>query len=308
MIAGRGAAPRTGATKYKQLPARKLFGLIVAATLVGVGQAQATVLGFTGSLTTTIGPIQTLGAPIPVLPPITATGSGTATVSGTSITSLSLVGGSFPLTFLSIPVTDPAATPIIGIQVKNINNSAGSFSGGPPIAGKMALRGSAIICILGSGVGCSAPSTNPPTNLNVPFTVNGTRGVGLGGAPIFVPPRSGIKITVNGNPWTAGTAAVNTGMGTLTVMGFLHGPASGGAATAGQASGVVQLVTPMLISTSIGSIPTVPAFDVLNIHFTAVPEPSTLLLLSSSLVLLMLGRSRRSSPEFAGNLRRGLGL
>jgi hypothetical protein len=63
-------------------------------------------------------------------------------------------------------------------------------------------------------------------------------------------------------------------MGTLTVMGFLHGPASGGAATAGQASGAAQLVTPALLSTSIGSAPTIPSFGVLNIHFTTVPEPS----------------------------------
>jgi hypothetical protein len=84
-------------------------------------------------------------------------------------------------------------------------------------------------------------------------------------------------------------------MGTVTVMGFIHGPASGGAATAGQASGVVELVTPTLISTSIGSSATIPSFGVLNIHFTAVPEPGTLLLLSSGVVgLVVLGRKRMS--------------
>jgi hypothetical protein len=248
--------------------------------LVFAGQAQAATLPFTGRLTTVIG----------TLPPLQATGSGTATISGTSLTSLSLPGGSFPLTLLSLPVTDPAAAPVIGILAKNVNNGAGSFSGGPPSNGKMALKGRTIVCLLGSGVGCSSTHS---ANLTVPFTLNGTRGVGLGGAPIIVPPKAGIRVTVNGHPWTAGTAAVNTGMGNVTVMGFLHGPASGGAATAGQASGVVELVTPTLISTNIGASATIPAFAVLNIHFTAVPEPGTLLLLSSGVVgLVVFGRRR----------------
>jgi len=261
---------------------RKLLAGLGAGLLIFAGHAPAATLPFTGHLTSVIGN----------LPPLQAAGTGTATVSGTSITSLSLPGGSFPLTLLSIPVTDPTAAPVIGVLAKNVNNGAGSFTGGPPIAGKMALKGTSIVCILGSGIGCSSPHS---ANLTVPFTVGGTRGVGLGGAPIIVPPKAGIRVTVNGHPWTAGTAAVNTGMGNLTVMGFFHGPASGGAATAGQASGVVELVTPTLISTNIGTSATIPSFAVLNIRFTAVPEPGTLLLLSSGVVgLAVLGRKRMS--------------
>jgi len=268
--------------KHKEFFMRKLLGVIAAAALVVAGQAHAATLGFTGTTFTQIA----------TLPPLNTTGSGTATVSGTSITSLQVAAGVFSLASLSIPITDPAASPIIGILAKNIKNGSGSFSGGPPIAGKMAFQGVSIVCLLGSSPGCS---TTHSANLNVPFTQNGTRGVGLGGAPIVVPPKAGIHITVNGNPWSAGTAAINTGMGTLTIMGFLHGPASGGAATAGQASGVVELVTPTLISTSIGSSATIPSFSVLNLHFTAVPEPGTLLLLSSGVVgLVVLGRKRMS--------------
>jgi len=267
---------------------RKLLGLIVAATLGVTGQATAATVSFTGTLSTQLA----------TLPAVTLSGSGTATISGTSITSLQLPSHAFSLPFLSIPITDPAASPIVGLQQKNIANGAGSFSGGPPIAGKMALQGESITCLLGSALGCSNTVTNggPTANLIVPFTVNGTRGVGLGGGRIIPPPKAGIHISVQGNPWTAGTAALNTGMGTLKVLGFLHGPASMGAATAGQASGVVELVTPTLISTSIGTSATIPSFGVLKLHFTtspAVPEPGTLLLVSSGVVgLSVLGRRR----------------
>jgi len=263
---------------------RKWLGLIVAATVVA-SQAHAAVIDFNG----------TLANQIATLPPFKATGSGTATISGTDVTSLVLSAGAFNLPFVSIPITDPAAAPIVGVQAKNISNGAGSFTGGP-LAGKMALKGTAITCLLGSALGCSNTVTNggPTANLVVPFTQNGTRGVGLGGGPIIPKAAAGIHLTVNGNTW-AQTAALNTGMGTIKVVGFIHGPASGGAATAGQASGVVELVTPTLISTSIGASATIPSFAVLNLHFTTtpVPEPGTLLLLSSGVVgLVVLGRRR----------------
>ncbi|HTF35298.1 MAG TPA: PEP-CTERM sorting domain-containing protein [Myxococcota bacterium] len=249
---------------------RKLFGLIAAAALVVAGQAHAATLGFTGALVTSISG----------LPGIVAPGAGTATVSGLNVTTMNLASGAFSVAFVTLPVTDPAAAPIVGVQAKNIKNGAGSFS----LGGKMAVQGGATVCLFGSG--CSSALAN----LAVPFTVNGTRGVGLGGAPVTVANKaSGIKISVEGAPWVATTAKV----GTITIMGFVHGPASGGAATAGQASGVVQLVTPTIISTSIGASALLPAFGILNLHF--VPEPGTLLLLSAGVVGLgILGRKRMS--------------
>jgi len=263
---------------------RKLLGLILAATVVA-SQAHAQPIGFTGSIVDQIA----------TLPPFAATGSGTATVSGTNVTTLQIAGGTFNIPSLSIPITDPAAAPIVGVLAKNIRNGSGSFTGGP-LAGKMALQGTSITCLLGSALGCSNTVTNggPTANLVVPFTQNGTRGVGLGGGPIIPKAAAGIHLTVNGNAW-AQTAALNTGMGTITIKGFIHGPASGGAATAGQASGVVELVTPTLISTSIGASATIPSFGVLTLHFntTPVPEPGTLLLLSSGVAgLVVLGRRR----------------
>jgi len=256
----------------KELFMRKLFGLIAAAALVVAGQAHAATLGFTGALVTSISG----------LPGIVAPGAGTATVSGLNVTTMNLASGAFSVAFVTLPVTDPAAAPIVGVQAKNIKNGAGSFS----LGGKMAVQGGATVCLFGSG--CSSALAN----LAVPFTVNGTRGVGLGGAPVTVANKaSGIKISVNGNPWVITTAKV----GSVTVMGFVHGPASGGAATAGQASGVVQLVTPTLISTSIGASAVIPSFGILNLHFSAVPEPGTLLLLGSGVVgLVALGRRRMS--------------
>gem|GEM_PF-6973928 len=115
----------------------------------------------------------------------------------------------------------------------------------------------------------------------------GCSGVGIGGAPFTAVNPSTLKVTVQGHPWIVGTAATQG----VTVKGFVHGPASGGAATAGQASGVVQLVTPILISTTIGAAPVLPSFGILNLHF--VPEPSTFFLLASGVLCLALAGLRR---------------
>lgn len=54
---------------------------------------------------------------------------------------------------------------------------------------------------------------------------------------------------------------------------------------------MLQLVTPISITTNIGSSPIIPAFATLTLHF--VPEPTTLLLaVGGFAVLAALGRRR----------------
>jgi hypothetical protein len=149
----------------------------------------------------------------------------------------------------------------------------------------MAVQGVARVCLFAP---CSA---SPPSNVVVPFTTGGVNGVGLGGAPVLATGGL-VNVTVIGAPWTAGTAAV----GTVTTMGFVHGPASGGQSSAAANSGVMSLVTPVFISTDIGASSVLPAFGILNLHFFGIiPEPGTLLLLGAGVTGLgILGRKRMS--------------
>jgi len=242
---------------------RKLLGVIAASFLaVGVaGQAHAVALGFNG----------VMGIQLAALSPVLIPGSGTAIINGSAsaghINTLSLAGGSFATTGYVLPVTDPAAAPIKGLQV-TVVNASGAF-GGSPLGGVMPLIGSTKVCLFGA---CSAAIAN----LNVPLSP-----VGLGGAAVVT---AAVNITVVGAPWTSGTAAI----GTITAMGGAA-PAS----NTGAASGVVSLVTPVFVSTNIGASAVVPVFGLLSLHF--VPEPGTLVLLGSGIAgLVAFGRSARN--------------
>jgi hypothetical protein len=236
---------------------RKLFGLVAVAALALAGQAQAAPSPWTGSLAIGIG----------TLPPIGISGAGVANYSGGS--TFTLPAGAFFLAALSIPVTDPGAFPIAGIKANSVTNGAGSFVAG---SGTMGVGGTANVCLFAACSGSIA-------NVDVPFTVAGARGVGIGGGPITV--MGLVNVTVQGAPWTVGTATVMTSMGgTATQMGFVSG-------------NNVQLVTPITINTNIGASATLPAFGILNLTF--VPEPGTLLLLASGVAgLAVLGRKRMS--------------
>jgi hypothetical protein len=237
----------------RALSLRRVALLVLAFAFAPVA-SQAAAVPFTGSLSVQIA----------TLPPVTVTGSGVATVTGGAhVGSLALPASVFATAGLVVPVTDPAAFPIQGVQVTAMNG-AGSFSGGP-LGGPMPLVGVAKVCLFGA---CGGPPVN---NLVVPLSA-----VGVGGSQTvaFL-----VNVTVVGAPWTTGTALV----GTLTQMGFAHGPASITSST-NAASGVVRLVTPIFVSTNVGASPIVPAFGILRLHL--VPEPGTLVLLASGMVLL----------------------
>jgi hypothetical protein len=248
---------------------RKLSYAVAASLLVFglAGQAHAVALGFQG----------TLSIQIATLPPVVILGSGVATVNGGNpsghLTALTVPAGVFATVGKLVPITDPSAAPIAEVKVTAMNG-AGAFAG-VNFGGQMPINGTAKVCLYSfCGDPITASGAGNLSNLNVPLTV-----VGQGGAA-FV--KGSVNITVIGAPWTTGTAAI----GTITKAGGAS-PAS----NTGAASGTVSLVTPIFISTTVGSFAIVPAFGILSLHF--VPEPGTLMLLGSGIAgLLAFGRSR----------------
>jgi len=244
---------------------RKLsFALAASLLALGLaGQSQAVQLGFTGDLQIAIS----------VLSPASLPGSGTATVNGAGpaghLTGLTIPANAFAIENFIVPVTDPGAAPIKGVQVTAANEQ-GSFSGtgGSGFGGTMPIQGATKVCLFGA---CSAAVAN----LVVPLTP-----VGAGG---FAQVTAAVNLTVIGAPWTTGTVSI----GTLSAQGGVA-PAS----NTGAASGSVSLVTPVFVSTNIGASAVVPVFAFANLHF--VPEPGTLVLLGAGIAGLMsYGRTRR---------------
>jgi hypothetical protein len=215
------------------------------------------------------------------LPTATLYGDGIATVNGSGsgghLNSLGMPANVFEnLTApLIVPNTDPDLFPLVALQV-TVSNQPGVINAG---AGAIPLGGFAKICLF-------AACPNAVANVNVPLSVVGAGGIAVAGTggPVFV--------TVIGAPWTTGTAAI----GTLTRMGFAHGPGSNASSTAVQ-SGEIRLVTPVFVSTNQGPIAVVPVFATMTLHF--VPEPGTVALLGGGIVLLAatgrrLGRNREA--------------
>jgi len=213
--------------------------------------------------------------------PYTASGSGVATVVRTGsgqLQSLALAGGTFSIGGTFHIGDDPADFPLYSIAAISVGNGAASFG---PSGGTMPLAGALRICLFSA---CATPTAA----FSVPLSV-----VGVGGSATAT--SQGVSVTVLGAPWTAGAVTVDVlGRGPMQFSGFAHGPASVPSSVA-LASGTLQLVTPVYVSTSVAAFP---VFDLgvarLTLHF--VPEPGSLLLVAGGLGVLALrgGRPRRA--------------
>jgi hypothetical protein len=209
------------------------------------------------------------------LAPFVVQSTGTATVNGSGpgghVQSVALGAGQVAGSVL-VDVSDPGAAPISGVKL-TVANQAGAVARtiGGVLRGPIGLGGAMKVCLFGK----AAPCSGAIANVVVPLTV-----VGNGGAAWVTAAQN---LTVLGAPWTTGTVAI----GTFTHMGFAHGPASAESST-GQASGTIQLVTPIYITA--GFDPVI-VFASLTMHF--VPEPTTLALLAAGIAGLGWAGARR---------------
>jgi hypothetical protein len=209
--------------------------------------------------------------------PVTVHGTGIAVSNaaiGGRVETLALPSAAIATDGLVVPVTDPAAAPIQGLQLTMDNPAATFVRGGGTLGGPMPLAGTFKVCLFGS-----CPTA--VSNLIVPLTPFGsavavaTSNAALGGMN-----------TVYGAPWTTGTVAIGLSP-TVTTMGGAHGPL-GGASSTFAPGGQIQLIVPVSI-VSFNAI--VPVITTLTLDF--VPEPTTFVLLASGIVALGLGARRR---------------
>ncbi len=215
-------------------------------------------------------------------------------------------------------LTDPDAVgnSIAAIQLEPIELGTGSFfpvSGAA--AGDSALVGNALP-VRGALRLCLVTTTCfdfLEVLLDAATTNGGTIGVGIGGL-LTLQGDGPIVISILAAPWTLATVTVvdeitTTGGATtlldVTLGGFVHDPVSGTTNTASP-SGVVQLVTPIQITSNIGpgSLGAIASGVVLRIRF--VPEPGLLVLLGAGgLGLALLGRARSCRPPERSSNRAG---
>jgi hypothetical protein len=196
------------------------------------------------------------------------------------LTQLRIEGGAFS-GVTGIPATDIFFFPFAGLQV-TVANSAGVFSGSgnAGFGGVMPLNGVAKVCLFGT---CDAAAV---LNVSVPLSV-----VGIGGSAFVTGP---LNLTVQGAPWTTGTATVQVpksrgGTETFTRMGS----ANPNSATA-DAGGAVTLVTPVFIVSNSAYLRFLPSFAIFHLEFIPEPDPALAGVIAAGAVgLVALGRSRR---------------
>ncbi len=198
------------------------------------------------------------------LPPIGISGVGTGTSSASGAT---LPASIFATTNASVPGTNP----FISAVVVTAANGPGAFTGAT-LHGPMAVRGQARLMRGGF------------TAFTIPLTVGGTRGVGLGGAPIQVGTSSS-AITLSAGTWSVGLVQLS-GIGTPANLRTVS--LSGSDQRTALGAGTLTLVTPMRITHSaLGSLA---GFGVLRLTF--VPEPGAAGLLAAAGTLLAFGMRR----------------
>jgi hypothetical protein len=206
----------------------------------------------------------------------TVNGSGT----GLHLDTLQIPGGLFSAMSTSTP-TGGSFTKII----ITIGAGAGTFTGGAsgPLQGTLPVPGNVRVCLL---LDCALA-------VDVPFTENGTRGVGLGGAPIVRTLFGTGTLSLFGNGWQDASATITTSAGAVVTPGFAHGPLSFTSSTA-QAGGVVRLTSPAPLAFSSGVDPplVLATFATLDVRF--LPEPGSFVALcAGALAIAALGARRR---------------
>jgi hypothetical protein len=250
------------------------------------------ILAFNGELSIQIDGLE----PIPFV----STGVATVGDGGAHLDMLRIDGGSFRgAAYLEI--TDPGASPIAAVSAAAVNGS-GTFSGAAGsssgvFGGRMAIPGAATVCLF--------TSTCTGGAIVVPFTINGTKGVGLGGTPTpHATVGAAIQISLTGAGWTVGTVGAQSGPAggpytTGFATGYAHGPASAGLSSAAQASGVVSLVTPVQVNTNIGPSAAIPVFVRLTLHFEPAVTAVQSVLPAAAIGLLLVAawRRTRKSPD-----------
>jgi hypothetical protein len=267
---------------------RKWYTLVaagaVAAGLGMTGAAAAATLEWAGTLVIDLG----------ATPPVVATGTGVATVNGSSglghLNTLRLAGGISAST--TLPATDPDVPTLVSVRA-TAQLGTGTFSGisgAPPLTGSPPLPSQGVVrlCLGLPGCGVSLP---------IPMTAGGTAGVGIGGLVTVNGYGAGIQVSLTGAPWTIGTGSVtgiptaNGATSAATAQGFAHGPVSGTSSTA-TLSGAVRLVTPVRVETTFPPpADVVGMLGILTLRF--IPEPGMLVLLASGIAgLVLLGRDR----------------